>query len=273
MAAARRAAANASIRAVTPEHRANGFPCLARLLRSVRAPAPRRDRGLAATTAWTPKPPVSDLDDAPLLSEFPPVSYEAWRARVERDLGRPVTSLDAKTVDGPTVRALHAAEDGEPGPRPSAQAPGWTIALEYATGDVGALARALRCDAGRGLEAAWVELHGELRADARVGGETAGIVLGAEDLPALVAAAGPGVGLCFDAGLRAPALVRALLELREGEGAGDAVLCDPLATLAATGSLGATLELAYARLAETTREAARRRPSTRADRRSRRSRS
>jgi len=229
-----------------------------------RDPARRLDRGPAATTAWTPRPPVPDLDDASLLSEFPPVSHEAWRARVERELGRPVTSLDAKTVEGPTLRPLHTAEDGEPGPRPPARAPGWTIALEYAEREPAALAKALRCDAGRGLEAAWVELHGELRANARVGGECPGTVLALADLPALVAAAGSGVALCLDAGLGAPALARALLEARGGgEGPADAVLCDPLATLAATGSLGATLELAYARLAETTREAARRRPSMR----------
>jgi methylmalonyl-CoA mutase len=205
---------------------------------------------------------VPDHDDASLLCEFPAVSYEAWRARVERDLGRPVTSLEAKTVDGPTLRPLYAAKDGEPGPRPPARTPGWSIALEYAVSEPEALARVLRCDAARGLEAAWVELHGELRGDARAAVETTGIVLAPEQLPSLVAAAGPGVALHLDAGLLAPAFARVLLELRGRDGTADAVLCDPLATLATTGSLGATLELAYARLAETTRNAALRRPAT-----------
>jgi methylmalonyl-CoA mutase len=222
---------------------------------------------------------VPDLFDDSLLSEFPAVSYDAWRARVERDLGRPVASLDAPTVEGPTLRPLCSAEDGEPGPRPPARAPGWSIALCYATGEPEALTRALRCDAAQGLEVAWVELHGQLRAGAAVPGATVGTVLAPEALPSLVDAAGPGVALHIDAGLLAPALARVLLELRGGEGAAlggderscetvmarpaDAVLCDPLATLASAGGLGLPLDVAYARLAETTNEVALRRSSMR----------
>lgn len=207
-------------------------------------------------------PPVPDHDDASLLSEFPPVSYEAWRARVERDLGRPVTTLDARTVEGPTLRPLYVAEDGEPGPRPPAHPPGWSLALEYAMGEPEALARALRRDAARGLEVAWIRLHDHLRAGAAVPGAVTGTVLAPEALPSLVAAAGPGVALHLDAGLLAPALVRVLLEVRGSEGPDDAVLCDPLAVLAGTGGLGVSLDLAYARLAESTGNAALRRPPT-----------
>jgi methylmalonyl-CoA mutase len=203
-------------------------------------------------------------DDArSLLSEFPAVPFEAWRVRVERALGGPVSSLDAPTLEGPTLRPLHSAEDGEPGPRPPARAPGWRIALQYTTGEPQALARALQHDVTRGLEVAWVELHGELRADAMVAGSTEGTVLAPEALPALVAAAGPGVALHLDAGLLAPAMARVLFELRGKEGPADAVLCDPLATLARTGGLGVELDLAYARLAETTTHATRLRPSMR----------
>lgn len=225
---------------------------------SARSGASARPRP-AARTARTPFPPVPDHDDASLLSEFSPVSYETWRVRVERDLGRPVTTLDAPTVEGPTLRPLYAAEDGEPGPRPPARPPGWSLALEYATGEPEALARALRCDAARGLEVAWIRLHDHLRADAAVAGATAGCVLALEALPSLVAAVGPSVALHLDAGLLAPAYVRALLEVRGNDGPADAVLCDPLSVLASTGGLGASLDLAYARLAEATSDAALRR--------------
>lgn len=211
-----------------------------------------------------PPRPVPSHDDArSLLSEFPAVSLAAWRARVERDLGRPLATLDAPSVEGPTLRPLYAAEDGEPGPRPPARDPGWRIALQYAMAEPEALARALRCDATRGLEVAWVELHGELRADATVAGAVVGTVLAPEELPSIVTAAGPHVALHLDAGLLAPAMVRVLLELRGREGPADAVLCDPLATLASAGGLGVPLDLAYARLAETTRNVALRRPSMR----------
>lgn len=209
-------------------------------------------------------PPVPDHDDAPLLSDFSPVSYETWRARVERDLGRPVTALDVRTVEGATLRPLYTAEDGEPGPRPPMRPPGWSLALEYATGEPEALARALRCDAARGLEVAWIRLHDHLRADAAVVGATAGCVLVPEVLPSLAAAAGLSVALQLDAGLMAPALVRALLAVRGSDGPADAVLCDPLAVLASTGGLGTSLDLAYARLAEATADAAARRSATNA---------
>jgi methylmalonyl-CoA mutase len=202
-------------------------------------------------------------DDArSLLSDFPAVPFETWRARVERELGRSVSSLDAPTLEGPTLRPLHAAEDGEPGPRPPARAPGWRVALCYATPTPEALVRALQRDVTAcGLEVAWVELHDELRADAALAGPTEGTLLAPEALPSLVAALGPAVALHLDAGLFAPALARVLLELRGREGPADAVLCDPLATLARTGALGVGIELAYARLAETTGHAVRLRPS------------
>lgn len=203
-------------------------------------------------------------DDArSLLTDFPAVSAAAWRARVEGDAGRPLASFDAQSLEGPTLRPLYTAEDGEPGPRPPARAPGWQIALEYAVGEAAALARALRVDASRGLEAAWIELRAEQRADATITGPARGTALAPDDLAALCDAAGSTVALHVDAGLGAPALAEALLSLRAGDGPADAVLCDPLATLAATGSLGASLELAYAGLARTTRAAAQRRPSLR----------
>src|SRR5690606_7576141 len=91
-------------------------------------------------------------DDRSLLSELPAVPLASWRARVEQALGQPVETLDHPTVEGPTVRALYSADDGEPEPRPPARAPGWSIALEYATPAPSALLAALRHDVERGLE-------------------------------------------------------------------------------------------------------------------------
>lgn len=218
-------------------------------------------------------------DDRSLLSELPAVPLASWRARVEQALGQPVETLDHPTVEGPTVRALYSADDGEPEPRPPARAPGWSIALEYATPAPSALLAALRHDVERGLEVAWVGLHDELRAQAICSGwpgrtpsagapapqgpgPRPGVVLSPEALPSLVEALGPKTALHLDAGLSAPAMLRALLELDRGDRA-DAVLCDPLATVAGTGALGVELDVAYAGLAESTRTAARRRPSLR----------
>lgn len=210
---------------------------------------------------------MPDHDDAASLlsDEFPAVPHAAWRARVEQALGRPVDSLDAPSVEGFDLQipALRSAEDGEPGPRPPARIPGWCIALDYGMADPGALATALRIDVGRGLEVAWVSLHDELRAQHRVPGPSTGVVLQPRGLPAILDALGPEVALHLDAGLLAPAMARALFDRRGAEGPADAVLCDPLATLARTGGLGMPLSDVYAGLAETTREAARRQPSLR----------
>ncbi|MCX4244868.1 methylmalonyl-CoA mutase family protein [Paraliomyxa miuraensis] len=201
-------------------------------------------------------------DDPALISEFSAISREAWRARVEQARGRTVDELDAPSVEGFELRipALRSADDGEPGPRPPARAPGWRIALEYAAPHGPALAEVVRHDVGRGLEVAWVGLHDELRAQHAIHGPASGVVLQPEQLAGLVDALGPTVALHLDAGLAAPAMARALLAARGDDGPADAVLFDPLTTLACTGGLGTTLGDAYAALAELTREVARRRP-------------
>lgn len=207
---------------------------------------------------------MPDHDDAPsLLSELPEVSRAQWRARVEQALGRPAESLDGATVEGPTIAALYSADDGEPGPRPPSRVPGWRIALVYAMPDPAALLTALRVDVGRGLEVAWVDLHDDLRAGAVTMIHPQGTVLRPDGLPELLERLGPEVALQLDAGLGAPALIRGLLEHGGERPQGDAIVCDPLATLARTGALGSSLVGAYARLGESTREAAERRPSLR----------
>ncbi|MEX1363486.1 MAG: methylmalonyl-CoA mutase family protein [Nannocystaceae bacterium] len=204
-------------------------------------------------------------DDAqPLLSEFPAVDLARWQAKLD-------SSLDAATIEGPTIHALYTADEPAAGPRPPGRAPGWRVAQEYALGDLESLRTALSEDAARGLEAAWVGLHGDLRAGARAPATLPGAVGSAADLASLVAAVGPEVALVLDAGLAAPDLLSALLSARQsaqlpgGREAtpADAVLLDPLATLASTGALGTTLDDAYAALAQSTRLVAARRPSAR----------
>lgn len=191
-------------------------------------------------------------DDSPsLLSEFPQVPYERWRSKVD-------DHLDTPTLEGPTIRALYTAESGTPGPRPPARRSGWRVAQEYAQPDAGELSAMVRHDVDRGLESAWIRLHDDLRAAARTPAGRPGAMVDAASLSELVEAAGPGVSLLVDAGLAAPSLVDALVSSR-GKGAeggmerSDAVLCDPLALLLATGGLGASLDEAYAGLAQATR--------------------
>ncbi|MCH9683408.1 MAG: hypothetical protein K0V04_18370 [Deltaproteobacteria bacterium] len=203
-------------------------------------------------------------DDAKsLLSDFEPVTDASWGERVQQTLDGPLSSLDAPSLEGPTIQALYTAQEGEPGPRPPARVPGWSIALAYAGSDSDALIEAVRGDATRGLEVAWIEQHGDRLAGARAPAEIRGATLGPAQVPALVEAAGPGVAVHIHAGLGAPALATALLDARGKGGPDDAVLCDPLATLASTGGLGTTLDEAYRDLARTTADAASRGSSLR----------
>lgn len=190
------------------------------------------------------------------MSEFPPVDLARWQAKLE-------SSLDAATIEGPTIHALYTADEPAAGPRPPGRAPGWRVAQEYGLGELESLRTALSEDAARGLEAAWVGLHGDLRAGARAPATLPGAVCSAPDLASLVAAVGPEVALVLDAGLAAPDLLSALVSARGEATAADAVLLDPLATLASTGALRTTLDDAYAVLARSTRLAAARRPSVR----------
>lgn len=198
-----------------------------------------------------PRPPgpprrAVSADDPPFLSEFPPIPLDRWQAEVEG-------SLDSSTVEGPTIRALYTADDGEPGPRPPPREPGWCLAQEYAIGSLDELRAAVAQDVGRGLEAAWIRLHDDLRAGTRAPSSSPGAVLDASALPGLVEVVGPSTALCLDAGLAAPRLVEALLAARAGAGSTDAVLCDPLAVLVGAGALGRSLDDAYAELAASTR--------------------
>ncbi len=205
---------------------------------------------------------MTDSDSRSPLADFTPVPRSRWRERVE-DGGRPVTSLEARTVEGLTIEPLYSQDDGEPGPRPPARAPGWRIALEYAHGEGSAVAAVLREDVRRGLEVAGLELHGDLRAGARAPVTVEGVVLRPSQLGRVLDALGPEVALHLNAGLAAPALGRALLEACGEPGPSHAVFADPLATLASAGGLGQPLPAVYAALAELTVEAAACRPSMR----------
>ena len=189
---------------------------------------------------------MSTDDAKPLLPEFSPVAFDRWLAKVD-------DGLETATVEGPTVRPLYTAHSGEAGPRPPARTPGWRIAQQYAIGDVSTLDEVLKRDVSRGLEAAWVTLHGELRAWATGSGAKTGAVVTADSIPALVASVGASTALGLDAGMAAPELAKALLDARGKDAPGDAVLCDPLAALSSAGGLGVSLDDAYARLAQTTK--------------------
>ncbi|MEM7153461.1 MAG: methylmalonyl-CoA mutase family protein [Myxococcota bacterium] len=188
---------------------------------------------------------MSTDDAKPLLPEFSPVAFDRWLDKVD-------DGLETPTVEGLTVRPLYTAQDGEAGPRPPARTPGWRIAQQYGCGDVSTLDEVLKRDVSRGLEAAWVTLHGELRAGAAVSSAATGSVLTAASIPTLVESLTTSTALQLDAGLAAPDLARALIDARGKEAPRDAVLCDPLAVLASAGGLGVSLDDAYAQLAQTT---------------------
>lgn len=207
-------------------------------------------------------------DEAPTrtnLCDFPPATLEAWREQAQRDLqGAPLERLISRTPEGVAVRPLYTPDDaGPPAPREALLATprrAWTICQEYAQADPRAAGAAAAEDLARGGEAAWFELDEALTSGLPgVEGRAGVAVGGAEDLAALLA----GVDLAttpvvLSAGARVlpvAALLAAEAE-RRGVPAGrlhGGVLADPLALLAALGSLGWPIEHVYTDLAEVTR--------------------
>lgn len=214
-------------------------------------------------------------DDRPtLFADFPPVSAEDWRRRVEGELGAVPfeEALVAQTLEGLAIQPLYTAADavedsGFPGLPPyrrgrRAAGEAWRIAARYGAGDPLAAREALQADLERGVGLLWIGLDRAGRAGLDPDEAADGLV-GADGL-ALFSADGLGelladvdlerVLLFLDAGgngLPAAALLAAALAKRQGalETLRGSFCCDPLGALARDGRLATSLDATWAQLA------------------------
>ena len=194
------------------------------------------------------EPTRLDLTDA-----FEPVSAEAWRARVERDLkGAPfdkrlVTRLLEGIDLGPLVTMHDHPTSGDPSGLPGAPpftrgshgvgAAGWDIRQSFTHPSPVATVTEIERDLSRGVTSVHLVVDG--------GGRGHGLRLaGPDDLAvALDGVDLAAVPLSLDAGAAGPAVARAAIGL--GMTRGDLGL-DPVGTLAATGALPGHLDGALA---------------------------
>lgn len=217
--------------------------------------------------------------DERLLRDFPQLTYEAWRAEVERalsgkDFGQ---RLVTRTLEGIEVQPLYTARDfdgaGDPAGLPGAppyrrgalpigrHGEAWDMRPSYDNPDSEQLAREIAADLARGARSLW------LRFDAQVRGGTAGAepprgpnergipCVSAAQLGALLAKVPlPEIALSLDAGGNALAIAACLFSVASERGVAIESLqgelnADPLGALARDGSLPHSLDSARAQLA------------------------
>jgi len=215
-----------------------------------------------------------------VVGEFPPVTYEEWRASAERELGGGELEqrLVARTYEGIAIQALYSGRDwdgaddpsGFPGRFPFTRGSwvlghtlrGWDMRQEHAHPDPRAANAAIRADLDGGATSIALRLDRPARGGpASDAAPTAGHVSGGMQIDVLddLEAALAGVelretGVALDAGtgfLPAAALLIALWRRRgvSGAEARGAFNADPLAVLAAEGRLHVPLERALAEMA------------------------
>lgn len=220
--------------------------------------------------------------DTTLMGDFPPVSYEQWRERVERDLKG--ADFDRRLVhqslDGVTVQPIYLRRDwpgnedegglaGRPPYRRGALPEGrfgdnWDMRQRYAHPDLGQARAEIAADLKRGVRSLWLALDSASATAATPAGDGL-LIADAKQLADLLAdvpladcpvSLEPGPqALAAAASLCAVAEARgvALTDLRGGFG------CDPLGSLSRSGELSegyAAAELGMTALAHFAIEAA-----------------
>jgi len=216
--------------------------------------------------------------DERLLSAFPRIELEAWRAEVERGLkGADFDKrLITRTVEGFDVQPLYTERDfagqddaagfaGAPPYRRGALPVGrhdeaWDFRPRHDNPDLRKLERELAADLKRGAHSLWLGFDGQVRdgrADAeppRAAGERGVPCTGAAQLArALAGVPLPRVALSLDAGGNALAVAACLFQVASERGVALEQLhawlnADPLAALARDGSLPCSLASAQAQL-------------------------
>jgi methylmalonyl-CoA mutase len=220
-----------------------------------------------------------DLD---LAADFPPTTYEAWRAEVESELkGAPFDKkLVGRTYEGIDIQPLYTARDwpsdgdpaGFPGFLPLTRGrealghalAGWDVHQDHVHPDPAETNRAILDDLEHGVTsiglrldaAASAGLDADARGSAGLCGQDGVMVYSVGDLDRLLDGVRLDVApVALDAGgafLPAAALLAALLEGRRVDPASVRVAfdADPLGSLMRDGRLGVPLDAALAQMAD-----------------------
>lgn len=189
----------------------------------------------------------------PWSNDFPDKNISDWRALV--DDGSPEALRALQTEIEPGLRCEPLYGPGEavgPSMGQRRREPGWVVAQQYDSCDAQEVAEAVRVDAVRGLQSAWVRLDAGLRGGAKPRGVVRpGVRLVTEDDAAalLEATVGQGIALWIEAGAAGPVIADLIDRTAKRKGIDrrtlrGGVLCDPLGTLAENGCLRADLATA-----------------------------
>jgi methylmalonyl-CoA mutase len=211
-----------------------------------------------------------------LLAEFPEVSYETWRARVDKDLkGADFDKrLVTRTLDGLEIRPLFVERDLSPDAKAAAFAglapyrrggnalgmhgARWDVRALQESPDLAQLRADIAADLQRGATSLWLRFDDNARSgrdsDARALAEHArGIACSTADQldEALRDVDLAKTAVMLDAGGNAPAVAALLLAVAKKRGLAPSALrgsvgCDPLGALAKDGALHVSLEGATA---------------------------
>jgi methylmalonyl-CoA mutase len=222
------------------------------------------------------------MSDKELTLDFPPVSYDQWKASVLTELkGAPFEKkLVSRTLEGIDIQPLYTAadwpSDGDPsgfpgllpltrGSQPLGHAvAGWDIRQEHTHPDPAEASRAILEDLAHGVSsihlrldaAACAGLDADAREAAELGGRDGMMAYSLEDFESVLRGVHLDIApVALDAGaasLPAAALLAALLRRRKLDVA--AVRCafnaDPLGTLMSEGHLLVPLDVALAQMAD-----------------------
>lgn len=204
-----------------------------------------------------------------LADDFAPVSYDDWRAVVEKDLkGAPFEKrLVTRTYEGIDLMPVYTSDDaigpdasGLPGQSPltrgstplGASMCGWDICQQLADPDIESANKALLADLQRGVTSVWLQMdksvrHGldadDVNAEHIVGRSGGCMVYNRDDLDALLKDVQPQmVGFSLDAGAGSLAMAGCLIAVLQQRGIDLKQMrgtfgCDPLGTLVGEGAL------------------------------------